>query len=270
MSTPVLTVTPLKPNAPIATATDLHFLVTIAAPAATGPAPRRSELNLAVAIDASTSMQGQPIEQAKECARRIARALGEGDTISISSYSTEAKLVLPPRSATDISAILAAINSIHATGFTNLHAGWLTAAEAAAKNLRADILTRVMVLSDGNTNKGILDPAEITKQVEALASKGIVTSTIGLGEQFNEDLMAAIARAGQGSATYGETADDLWPSFEAELGLLSATFGKRVRVGLTSAKGTRVSVENGYTALPNHQWQVPTMGSQYRLWDGSP
>ena len=190
------------------------------------------------------------------------QSLGEGDRVSVVSYDGQAVLEVPPATVASKAAILAAIDRIHTRGNTNLHAGWLAAAEAAASGLSADVLTRVMVLSDGNTNDGLMDAGEIAAQAGALAAKGVVTSTIGLGRDFNEDLMSALAHQGQGQATYGETAEDLWPSFEAELGLLSATFGKGVRLRLVSPCGGAVSVESGLLAEGDGVWLLPNLAHE--------
>lgn len=261
MTQPAVVVTPLKPNAPLETATDLHVLLRIVPPAAdpATAAKPRPRLNLSLAVDSSSSMRGRPVAEAKECAKRVVRALAEGDRISVTQYDTTVTTVV--RSVVvgaDRSAILAAIDGIHVRGMTNLHGGWLAAAEQAAVGLAPDVLTRVLLLSDGQANQGVTDPAEIAKQAAALAAKGIATTTIGLGENFNEDLMSALAQSGQGQASYGETADDLWPSFEAEFGLLSATCGKKVRLKLSSAAGT-VTVDNGFLRDPDGSYILPNL-----------
>mgnify|MGYP003342250829 CR=1 FL=1 len=104
---------------------------------------------------------------------------------------------------------------------TNLHAGWLRASEMLASHAGRDAACHVILLSDGLANAGLTDPARICEQVTALAGAGVTTTTVGLGADFNEDLMTAMAKAGQGNAHYGERAQDLAETFEAEIGLLS-------------------------------------------------
>jgi len=264
MTRPILTITPLKAAAPLAASAELHLLVCVSCPPADpASAKPRPPLNLSLAIDRSGSMRGHPLAEAKACARRVVQALGERDRVSIISYDDVPVVDVPPVHVTGKAGILAAIDRIQHRGCTNLHGGWLAAAEAAATGLAAGVLTRVMVLSDGNANIGLRDLDEIASQAAALAGTGITTSTIGLGREFNEDLMTALARAGQGQATYGETADDLWPSFEAELGLLSATFGKRVRLTLSSPCGGTVSAGSGLLpAGRDGVWILPNLAHE--------
>lgn len=261
MPQPTVVIQSLKANAPLTTATELSLAVTIACPPQpTGEAKPRSRLNLAIAIDQSGSMNGKALSEAKLCASRVVEALQVGDRIAVISFDNVARVIVSAIDVTsDKADILRAILQVEARGNTDVHGGWLAAATEAASGLSADVLTRVMLLSDGNTNSGVRDVAEICRQVAALAEKGIATTTIGLGTNFDEDLMTQIATSGQGMATYGETADDLWPSFESEFGLLSATCGKNVRLRMTSPCNGGVSVENGFPLKTPGVWILPNI-----------
>ena len=82
--------------------------------------------------------------------------------------------------------------------------------------------SRVILLSDGQANHGLCEIAEIEKHCSAMLSRGVSTTTVGLGRGFNEDLMIAMARAGGGQQYYGQSADDLFDSFDEEFQLLQA------------------------------------------------
>jgi Ca-activated chloride channel family protein len=81
-------------------------------------------------------------------------------------------------------------------------------------------LKRVILLSDGQANEGLTDAAAIAAQCAEWAARGVTTSTYGLGNSFNEELMVAMARAGGGNHYYGDTAEDLMDPFQQELELL--------------------------------------------------
>jgi Ca-activated chloride channel family protein len=82
----------------------------------------------------------------------------------------------------------AAIAGIHAGGNTNLHGGWKEGTDTLT-DVAGQGLKRVILLSDGQANEGVTDAAEIAAQCAAWAAKGITTSTYGLGNSFNEELM---------------------------------------------------------------------------------
>jgi Ca-activated chloride channel family protein len=55
---------------------------------------------------------------------------------------------------------------------------------------------------------GLTNIETIAQQCGVMASEGVRTSTYGLGHDFNEELMAAMARKGRGNAYYGSCLDD--------------------------------------------------------------
>ena len=93
----------------------------------------------------------------------------------------------------------------------------------------------MILLSDGQANPGLVDPAEIQQHCSRwLADHDIATTTLGLGRGFNEDLMA---RAGGGQQYYGQTAEDLFDGFDEELSLLQALCLRKLRVKLIPGVG---------------------------------
>jgi Ca-activated chloride channel homolog len=87
-------------------------------------------------------------------------------------------------------------------------------------------LGRVVLLSDGQANVGIVDPAAIAEDVARVTADGVTTSTIGLGRHFDERMMRHLADAGHGSYTFVESPDGLEGLFETELAGISALRGR--------------------------------------------
>ena len=262
MTKPILTITPLKAVAPEASKAELMMLVTIAcSPKEMVANEARPRFNLHLALDRSGSMRGKPLEEGKACCKMVVNRLSVGDIFSLTTYDNRTVTQVPAVQITEEAkpSIMRAIDAITVGGNTDLHAGWLAAAGQAAPGLAPGVLTRVLVLSDGNITSGLGDVDEIAKQAAALAEKGITTSTIGLGSHFNEHLMTQLALAGQGQSNYGETADELMPTFEAEMGLLSATAGKNVKLRLSSTAGRKVHVQNGYRVVSDGVWHLPNL-----------
>ena len=133
------------------------------------------------------------------------------------------------QSAANPAALLTAINAIHTAGSTNLHLGWLPGAERIAPEVDRGSMSRVILLSDGMANRGLLEPDKIYEQCRDLANAGVTTSTYGLGDHFDERLMTGMARAGLGNAYYGQSADDLMDPFQEEIAYLSNICARKVR-----------------------------------------
>jgi len=205
----------------------------------------RAPINLALVIDRSGSMSGRPLEEAKRCVGMIVDRLGPKDRASLVVYDNEVDVLVPSQTVRDRAVFHAAIHNVASRGMTALHAGWAEGAEQAALGLeRGRILSRVLLLSDGQANQGLTDSAAIGAQCAEMAAAGVSTSTYGLANGFNEELMAAMAREGRGNAYYGDTAQDLIDPFQQEFDLLSALCARKLQLVASPIAGVKVDVLN--------------------------
>lgn len=241
----------------------VDVLVRVQAPERPADMPQRlrHDLNIALVIDRSGSMGGAPIREARDAATFVVDHLEPRDRCAIVVYDDTADLLVPAQHVTDKGHFHAAIRTIETRGSTDLHQGWLVGAETLAPFTAKGAISRVILLSDGNANVGVTNPATIAAQVERLAAAGVTTSTLGLGRNFNEALMTGIARAGRGRAYYGETAEDLMGPFREEFALLNAIAGSKVSCLLKPIPGIGMEVLNPYPrdaqgriVLPDVAW----------------
>ncbi|MFM1901079.1 MAG: hypothetical protein RLZZ216_1655, partial [Cyanobacteriota bacterium] len=135
---------------------------------------------------------------------------------------------------------ISAINTIQAGGCTALFDGWLAGAMQVANQLDPTGLNRVLLLSDGQANEGLTDAAEIAAKVEGLTQRGISTSAFGLGSGFDEDLMGAVASAGDGTLAQIESPQQLADLYASELQGLATTLGRKVSLGIRSKGGAEL------------------------------
>lgn len=198
---------------------------------------------LALVIDSSGSMRGRPLDEAKRCAERVVERLHPSDKVAVVQFDQKARLRWPAVEISDRRAILDAIRFIQSGGSTALHDGWLHGVNALFGS-NTPGLRRVILLSDGEANIGERDPHVISSDCAKWAAKGITTSTYGLGESFNEDLMVAMAQKGGGSQYFGQTADDLMETFEQELSLIDLRYLTEVRATFQGLPGVQIEVLN--------------------------
>jgi Ca-activated chloride channel family protein len=220
--------------------------------------PERPRLNLGLALDRSGSMAGDKIRKAREAAIFVVKQLTPQDRVAIVAYDSEVELVLPSTPATDKTAIIAAIERIHDRGSTHLFGGWSEAAHQVAQHLDPAALNRVLLLTDGLANQGLTDPQEIGRHVGELARRGVSTSTLGIGRDFNEDLLALMADRGEGNFYFIESSADLPRIFALELSGLLATFAKQVRLELEGA-GWQVEMHNEFNRDPHGAYRLPDL-----------
>ncbi len=244
---PVVLLQPLK-SALIA-GHDQHVQVLVrvqapeADPARTKPRP---PVHLALVIDRSGSMSGEPLHEARRCAGHIVDQLRPEDRAALVQFDSRVELLVAAQPVGDRRNLHLALNTIHAGGTTNLHGGWECGANALAEHVRQTGLSRVILLSDGNANSGLTVTGEIAAQCARLARMGVSTSTYGLGHSFNEELMVAMARSGQGNHYYGETAQDLFEPFAEEFDLIANLYVRRLRLSLTLPEGTQAVLLNDH------------------------
>lgn len=217
--------------------TEVDVLVSLRAPDAPPGAPARPPLTLAIVIDRSGSMSGRPLKEAKRCAAFIVESLGVDDRASVIAFDDEVEVVAPGGLVGDKAMLLRSIAGIDARGSTALHDGWLRGAEQAAHAVEKSGVSRVLLLTDGEANKGLTNPAEIAAHCGRLADAGVTTSTYGLGQRFNEVLLTEMARSGAGQSYYGETAEDLMDPFREEFDLMSALCARKVRLAIETPRG---------------------------------
>jgi len=221
-------------------------------------------LNVAVVLDRSGSMQGAPLAEAKRCVRYLVDRLSEADRVAIVIYDSTVDTLLEVAPAAVAQAQIAVpLGLVKTGGCTDLHAGWLAGAELLAPHTGEQALSRVILLSDGQANEGLTDVGQITQQVAGLAQASVTTTTVGLGRNFNEFLMTAMAQAGQGMAHYGERAEDLFETFESELGLLKNLAWRDVTAALSGT--AQAEIANRYTQVQG-QWRLPAIAAGAEAW----
>jgi Ca-activated chloride channel family protein len=191
---------------------------------------------LALVVDRSGSMDGQPLQEALRCVSHIAGCMTPADQLTVVVYDSQVDVLIPLAPVKSADSVRRAIAGVQSGGNTNLFDGW----EIGAKQLEGGIdasISRVILLSDGQANDGLCDIPAIEQHCREWLAKGVTTTTVGLGRGFNEDLMIAMARAGGGQQYYGQTAEDLYDSFDEEFQLLQSLCLRGLHIKLIPAPG---------------------------------
>lgn len=240
-------------------ATTLDVLARIHPPALTAQT-KRPPVNLSIVLDRSASMgDGKKMPFAIEAASFAVKQLLPTDRVSVTIFDHEVEVLVPSTSAENKAAILERLKSVHPRGSTALHGGWSAGAEQVRVH-RVDGLNRVILLSDGLANQGVTDPNAIGRDVKKLANRGVGTSTMGLGDDYNEDLLEAMSRAGDGNYYYIRSPEQLTAIFEAELTGLMTTTGQKVSLGIEAGPGVSVvDVLNDLDKLPTGRYALPNL-----------
>ena len=198
---------------------------------------RRPPLNISLVLDRSGSMSGEKIEHTLLAAQQAVQALLPDDRLSVVVFDTFVNLLIPSTRVIDKPSMLRALEGVVTGGSTALHAGWLEGATQVARHLDASSINRVLLLTDGQANVGETNADRIATDVNGLAQRGVATSTLGFGLDYNERLLRAMAASGDGNQHFVESPEQLSGIFDLELGGLLATVGQKVRLRVeTSGK----------------------------------
>jgi hypothetical protein len=235
------------------------------------PEPRTNQarrvLNIAVVIDRSGSMTGDKLENVKEAARTLYRALGPQDTFSLTAFDSSVHPILPPlRVAAMGSSAERAIDSLRGGGNTNLCGGYEHGGTFARSASAPELVSRVLLLTDGLANEGITEPAAIAAVVDRYRADGIGTSTVGVGAGYNEGLLGLMAERGGGATYFLRSAAEAKAVFTEELGdLFSVDAGGVSARFVPAVPGVRVDQLNTYAVDADGGWRIGDMfGSQPR------
>ena len=167
-------------------------------------ADQRKAVHLTFLVDTSGSMQSEDkIGLVKHTLAMLTRELRDGDTVSIVAYAGSAGLVLPPTPMSRRDEVLSALHRLRAGGSTAMGAGLDLAYQLADQTFHDGAVNRVIVLSDGDANVGVTDPAELTRRIRRYAAKGITLTTAGFGSgSYNDHAMEQLANDGDGQYVY--------------------------------------------------------------------
>ncbi|MCC7070841.1 MAG: VWA domain-containing protein [Deltaproteobacteria bacterium] len=213
------------------------------------PNAQRTPMSLTLVIDRSGSMEGRKMDDAKRAALEALAALAPGDRVSVVSFDDGAidhgSATIGERSGAELAALRAAIGELFARSGTDMIAGLDVGGSAATRIYDQGRVNRLLLLSDGRPN---VEPG-LRERASALAARGVLTTTLGLGQDYNEDLMAALADQGRGHYYFVDRPDELAGIFAAELSSLSSIVAKEASVELVPAHGTRIVEVIGF---PSH------------------
>ena len=221
-----------------------------------GRLEEQSTRQIALCIDASGSMAGDDIEQARAGAEWVFGLLDEDDYISIIAFDNEVTTVLEPTRWGAISRETAvdAVADISAGGGTDMYSGLLEA-KASLQDLPSDDTTarRVLLLSDGKDNSH--DPEAFGTLAREIDSEGIRIKAAGIGGDYREETIRTLGTAARGEWTHLDAAGDIESFFGDAVEAAGTVVAPDARLELDVADGVEVS--EVYRSLPQTQSVSP-------------
>lgn len=208
----------------------------------------RPPLNLAVVLDRSGSMGGQKLRHAKQAAEAIVDGLGGRDRLSLITYNAGASVAYPATAMENGSKrrVKRRIRHIRDSGGTNIGA----ALDKAFRQLRSsqdeESVNRMILLSDGKPTVGQSDTDRLAERAETILKQGVSVTSMGVGLDYNEDLMTAMANVGGGNYYFIDSPEKVVSMFEKELAGLAETVAKTASLIVEFGEEVELESVRGY------------------------
>ncbi|GBF51375.1 hypothetical protein LPTSP4_29110 [Leptospira ryugenii] len=215
-----------------------HLLLRLKSP----PNPaitQRQPLVIGLAIDKSWSMKGEKMESVIDASCSLVNWLTRHDALSIVAYSADVQLIQPVTHLTEKISVSDRIRNIQVGTSTNLSGGWLSALRSVESSKIKNAYKRVILLTDGNPTSGIKEPEDLIQIAKDHFSRGISTTTIGVGDDFNEAILMEIAKAGGGNFYYVDNPEMATDIFFREFGDIGALYAQAIDINLEFAPGVQ-------------------------------
>lgn len=221
------------------TGTEVYLLVRIEAEEV--PDSERTPVNLSLVIDRSSSMRGPRIAAAVQAASQVVDKLDSRDRLSVIAFDAAARTVFGPASLTRDAKkrLLRALGSLRTGVGTNLAAGIKKGSEALRSGFVRGALTRLVLLTDGQPSVGITDPNRLAAIAEKEANRGVTLTTMGLGEGFDDELLAELATRGRGGFHYLANPSDIPGAFGRELAGVFAIAATKTEIKIRPGDDTQ-------------------------------
>ncbi|MFC1880507.1 VWA domain-containing protein [Thermodesulfobacteriota bacterium] len=222
---------------------------------APGDRPVSRNVDMVIVLDRSGSMQGRKLEDARRAVLKLLSNLSAKDRFALVTYSEGVQIASGLVNVTQDNRghLVSAVNGVRAGGGTNLGAGLQAGINMLRTPYRSNNAARVILISDGLANRGITDPKSLSGIASAAVESEFAVSTVGVGADFNEQLMTAIADRGTGNYYYLENPAAFAEVFQKEFynTQTASITGLKIQIpvntGITlaDAAGYPINVHNG-------------------------
>ena len=181
-------------------------------------AKNRAPQAIQVVLDRSGSMSGEPLESAKGSLLKLVDRLAPQDFFGLVAFDDAALVVVPMRPVQDhhIPSLRQAIRQLNTGGSTDISAGYLMGLRELTRVTTVGAST-LLLISDGHANSGEQDPKILASIATKHATQRVTTSTIGLGNGYDEIILEALATGGGGAHRFASTIDEAVGAIAAEV-----------------------------------------------------
>jgi Ca-activated chloride channel family protein len=206
---------------------------------------------------------GHKMESAKQGAIEVIQRLDRRDLVSLVVYDTGARVIIPAQPVGNKDALIETISRIYAGGSTALYGGVTLGAAQVRKNMSWEYVNRIVLLSDGLANVGPQTTEDLAYLGQSLGDEGVTVTTIGVGLDYNEDLMTALAARSGGNSYFASSGHDLPRIFAEEIGEAMTVVARDIHIRVRCNHALRPVGVIGRKGEVTGQTMSTTVGELY-------
>jgi len=224
----------------------IYTEVRIQAPAPAAAAAAPVVHNLAFVLDRSGSMAGPPIQALRTALLAALNSLSDRDIVSVILFGSEVETLLEAQRRDQVTNPAALVARLEPAGGAALYDALNQAAAQLRRYAGPKTINHLILVTDGLPTKGPREFDDFTRLADVLAREGTTVSTIGLGQEFNEDLLAALARIGNGRFRYADQPGKLVEALQAEISPSRTLVARDAVLTIEFASGCEKVEANGW------------------------
>jgi Ca-activated chloride channel family protein len=196
-------------------------------------------------------MEGEPLEYVKRACEYVVDMLEPNDILSIVTFEENVDVLMSARKVVNKPLVKEHLRRIYVGNTTNLYDGMMSSCLqlTTVMNQAQGYIHRVLLLTDGEPTSGLRDYNSIVQQVAEQKKRGITITALGFGTEYNEELMAGIARRSGGNYYHIQRPDLIPEVFRREMESLMTLVARNIRVRLTLPRW--VNLRQVYGMQPN-------------------
>ena len=194
-------------------------------------------LNLCLVIDRSSSMRGERLQQVKEAANRIVDLLSEDDCLSLVTFNDRAEVVIASQRVRNKVDLKRMIGGVEAAGGTEMATGMALALQEIQRALVGRGVSRILLLTDGRTYG---DEGRCVEIVRRAQSRGVGLTALGIGNEWNEDLLETMSARENSRTQYITSASEIAQIFTDAVTRRHSVFAQDMQLRAEMRPGARL------------------------------
>ena len=181
-------------------------------------AGRESPLNLVLLLDRSHSMFGGPFMEVKKAAKVVIDQLTGRDSLTVIAFDNESKVVVSSRRVLNKEEAKKRLEDIDVQGgSTDLHEAIKVGLRELREYSGENTIDKIVLLTDGRPTHGVTEHEDFFRLAETIRDKSGSVSAVGVGIDYNEDLLSSIARLLGGAFYHSPRPREIKKIFKKEI-----------------------------------------------------